>query len=1065
MRKKKLLRNRRALSPVFSTILLIMIVVIGMTVVFAFFVNYVKDYQTGSGSSVFEAAQIEDVWFKSATTSKTVPRNPSSYNLIGGTSGSGTIGDLASSNNVYMSFGSYASGFTPKVYTPVDQIGNVDGISDIGTHSNFNAEKAKDGSYDTLTEAKSGTTEDKYYPSGYNLLNSTTWVSGSVGNLTSNDGVYMQFRSYASAYSGTTNFGQTSVGGSSSGLSGYARGNRFTCTTAGSANSISAYLSFTASSGTLGNTNTGTSGETIVNTIRGQRFTPTATVEAQSIAAYLDVPAAPTLGNTAQESSTASLEDTIRGSSFTASASGTIQSISAYISRSITFGTPTINAAIYNEGAHTLLAQATAQSVDSGTSWLTFTFASPPSLTAGNSYVLVVWASSSSWYSINLYYSSSGGTNQGHSVSATYGSSFPSSPSFSHNTYRYSIYCTYTQSANVKAAIYADSSPATPIATTSPGTVTDDGWVTFAFLDPEPILTASTNYDLVVWAESGSINVNLNRSSTTGGNGRYATSTYGDWPSFITFSTNAYQYSIYCNYQTTAKAQCAIYSSTGGSRLGTTDEVILTDSTGSWVTFPFTTKPVLSASTQYILAMMTDNSNVNYYYASSGGEYYRTSATYPNWPTSISSYSSVLVSIYCTVQSASEYTCEVEFTGSSNSDPWTQLGWTVDSAWTTASVPTTLQLYNYNAGTYPTSGDGYIAYTSSATPNTDELKTSAITTNPTYFRDATGNWKLKITGVKTTTTQFDCKVDLVEYKATSGNNYMLDLEAQWTNAPHDETDEYLCIYTGTLDASERLDVDVRYGSNWVSVFNQTNQLQPNQWNNVTVSNYLTGSTFTIRFKGSSETGDKIQSSWNIDCTLLYTGNTPTQYTCEVEFTGSSDNLDWTGLDWTVECGWTNSGVSVTLQLYDWTAGQYPTSGDGYISYTSGAAGSDQTQYQNITANPTAFRSPTDQTWKVKIKGVKSTQFNCNVDWIEFYPKTKENPIEIWLYNYGKIDTTISTVYINNLLVDSTSPTIQIGSHTKLTAYLPTTWTTNTNYHIRIVTARGSAFEGEYLSPS
>jgi hypothetical protein len=33
---------------------------------------------------------------------------------------------------------------------------------------------------------------------------------------------------------------------------------------------------------------------------------------------------------------------------------------------------------------------------------------------------------------------------------------------------------------------------------------------------------------------------------------------------------------------------------------------------------------------------------------------------------------------------------------------------------------------------------------------TDVTKTQTITTNSTYFRDASGNWKLKIRGVKAT---------------------------------------------------------------------------------------------------------------------------------------------------------------------------------------------------------------------------------------------------------------------------------------------------------------------------
>jgi hypothetical protein len=114
-----------------------------------------------------------------------------------------------------------------------------------------------------------------------------------------------------------------------------------------------------------------------------------------------------------------------------------------------------------------------------------------------------------------------------------------------------------------------------------------------------------------------------------------------------------------------------------------------------------------------------------------------------------------------------KYTLEVEFTGSSSTENWNQLTWTVNSAWAIASVSVTLQLYNYTGGgAYPTSGNGYISYTSSATPNTDETKNQTITINPTHFRNASGNWKMKVKGVTETSSQFDLKVDWIEFKPT-----------------------------------------------------------------------------------------------------------------------------------------------------------------------------------------------------------------------------------------------------------------------------------------------------------
>jgi len=96
-------------------------------------------------------------------------------------------------------------------------------------------------------------------------------------------------------------------------------------------------------------------------------------------------------------------------------------------------------------------------------------------------------------------------------------------------------------------------------------------------------------------------------------------------------------------------------------------------------------------------------------------------------------------------------------------------------------------------------------------------------------------------------------------------NYRLDLEVQWTSVDYNQQNEYLCIYAGTLN-SEALKVDVWTGSSWVNVIAS---LSANSWNNVSVSTYLTSSTFTIRFIGATESGDAVQSSWQIDCALLH----------------------------------------------------------------------------------------------------------------------------------------------------------------------------------------------------
>ena len=117
----------------------------------------------------------------------------------------------------------------------------------------------------------------------------------------------------------------------------------------------------------------------------------------------------------------------------------------------------------------------------------------------------------------------------------------------------------------------------------------------------------------------------------------------------------------------------------------------------------------------------------------------------------------------------SEYTVEAEFSGTSDMQSWTQLAWTIDSSFTVTSVTATFQLYNFTAsGGYPTSGDGFINDTIGTANVT---KTQTITINPTQFRDANGNWRIKIRGVKSTSTQFLMNVDWIEFQTTVFGNW------------------------------------------------------------------------------------------------------------------------------------------------------------------------------------------------------------------------------------------------------------------------------------------------------
>jgi len=95
-----------------------------------------------------------------------------------------------------------------------------------------------------------------------------------------------------------------------------------------------------------------------------------------------------------------------------------------------------------------------------------------------------------------------------------------------------------------------------------------------------------------------------------------------------------------------------------------------------------------------------------------------------------------------------------------------------------------------------------------------------------------------------------------------------------------------------------------------------------------------------------------------------------------------------------------------------------------------------------------------------------------------------NRVEVWLYNYGKIEFKVSTVYVNGLLLNMTEDFVFSNQsslddlyvdengfaevppyvHAKFNVTLSQRWVFDTSYVFRFVTERGSAVEREYFSP-
>jgi len=54
--------NKKGLSTVVSTLLMIIVVMVGMTLVFSYVTFYAQNYQAGTGSSILESLTIENIW-------------------------------------------------------------------------------------------------------------------------------------------------------------------------------------------------------------------------------------------------------------------------------------------------------------------------------------------------------------------------------------------------------------------------------------------------------------------------------------------------------------------------------------------------------------------------------------------------------------------------------------------------------------------------------------------------------------------------------------------------------------------------------------------------------------------------------------------------------------------------------------------------------------------------------------------------------------------------------------------------------------------------------------------
>jgi flagellin-like protein len=66
---KRLFKNKKAVSPVIATVLMILVTMAGMSILFGFVISYSDSYKKGVGSSVMESLTIEDIWLSPGSLS------------------------------------------------------------------------------------------------------------------------------------------------------------------------------------------------------------------------------------------------------------------------------------------------------------------------------------------------------------------------------------------------------------------------------------------------------------------------------------------------------------------------------------------------------------------------------------------------------------------------------------------------------------------------------------------------------------------------------------------------------------------------------------------------------------------------------------------------------------------------------------------------------------------------------------------------------------------------------------------------------------------------------------
>jgi len=142
-----------------------------------------------------------------------------------------------------------------------------------------------------------------------------------------------------------------------------------------------------------------------------------------------------------------------------------------------------------------------------------------------------------------------------------------------------------------------------------------------------------------------------------------------------------------------------------------------------------------------------------------------------------------------------------------------------------------------------------------------------------------------------------------------------------------------------------------------------------------------GSSISYQTQLSSDLGVNNREGMDIEFNLF---GDPEEFTGKVEIEGVSPLETWGDLTWNVDSSITASESFVTLQLFNYNAGSYPTSGDGYKSYTSTAA--NESAQVSITSGVSQYVSGGEV--KIRLTSQYSDGFSQNVNKVQLDYSTR-----------------------------------------------------------------------------